>query len=520
MADDARSLKGLEIQKDVAASDSSRLEDDTTVASQAGQDEEAGKSAVKEEINHNDDPNVVDWDGPDDPNKPINWPPRKKWANILTISVLSLLVPLGSSMFAPGVPVIMREFNTTDPTLATFVVSVYILGFAFGPLLAAPLSELYGRSICYHGSNLLFIVFTVGTALSNNMGTLVALRFFMGFAGSTPITIGSGTIADMFPVEERGKAMAIWAMGPLLGPCIGPVAGGFVVEHIGWRWVYWIIAIAAGVISVFCLLTLRETYPPTLLQAKVKRLRKSTGNGELYSAADDRTITNAQHITRAIVRPMKMLLTLPPIIILSLYVAVAYGILYILFCTFAFVFAQQYGFGSGVIGLSYLPTGIGMFFGIALFGGSSDRIIKAKQAKGEPVVPEDRLPHWMTIMSGLLVSVAMFWYGWSTEKHTHWIVPMIGVSILCFGLMGVMMCVQTYLVDSYPQYAASVIAAITVLRSLAGAMIPLGGLNMYDAMGLGWGNSLLGFIALALVPLPVCFRLFGAKLRARWPARL
>lgn len=149
-------------------------------------------------------------------------------------------------MFAPGVPDIMREFNTTNENMATFVVSVYVLGFAFGPLLAAPMSEIYGRAPCYNVANLLFIVFTVATALSKNMGMLIAFRFLMGFAGSTPITNGSGTISDMFPVEQRGKAMAIWAMGPMLGPCIGPVAGGFMVENIGWRWVFWVVAIAVS----------------------------------------------------------------------------------------------------------------------------------------------------------------------------------------------------------------------------------------------------------------------------------
>lgn len=110
-------------------------------------------------------------------------------------------------MFAPGVPDIMQDFNTTNPNLATFVVSVYILGFAFGPLLAAPLSEMYGRSVCYNVSNTLFVIFTICTALSQNMGMIIAFRFLMGFAGSTPITNGSGSIADMFPIEQRGRAM-------------------------------------------------------------------------------------------------------------------------------------------------------------------------------------------------------------------------------------------------------------------------------------------------------------------------
>jgi multidrug resistance protein len=147
-------------------------------------------------------------------------------------------------MFAPGVPNIMREFESTNENLATFVVSVYVAGFAFGPLLAAPASEIYGRAICYNVANVAFIVFSVATALSKNMGMLIGFRFLMGFAGSTPITNGAGTVSDMFPVEQRGKAIAVWAMGPLLGPCIGPVAGGYLVESLGWRWVFWIIAIA------------------------------------------------------------------------------------------------------------------------------------------------------------------------------------------------------------------------------------------------------------------------------------
>lgn len=152
-------------------------------------------------------------------------------------------------MFAPGVPDIMVEFKSSNENLATFLVSVYVLGFAFGPLLAAPLSEIYGRALVFNIANVLFIIFTVATALSQNMGMMIAFRFFMGFAGSTPVTNGSGTISDMFPVEQRGKAMAVWAMGPLLGPCIGPVAGGFMIQDVGWRWAFWVIAIAVSVTS-------------------------------------------------------------------------------------------------------------------------------------------------------------------------------------------------------------------------------------------------------------------------------
>jgi multidrug resistance protein len=149
-------------------------------------------------------------------------------------------------MFAPGVPQVMAEFHSTSDLVATFVVSIFVLGFAFGPLILAPLSELYGRLPVYHTCNILFLIFTIGCAVAKNMGMLVAFRFLAGFAGVATVTCGSGTIADLMPVEKRGKAMAFWSLGPILGPIIGPVIGGALCQHVGWRWVFWLIAIVVS----------------------------------------------------------------------------------------------------------------------------------------------------------------------------------------------------------------------------------------------------------------------------------
>lgn len=205
--------------------------------------EDANISIEKREEAEETDPNVVSWDGPDDPQNPKNWTDKKKWTNVAILSFLTVITPLGSSMFAPGIPKIMVEFHSSDSTTATFVLSIYILGFAFGPLLIAPMSEIYGRWALYNIGNMLFTIFTVGTALSNSIGMIMAFRFLMGLAGAVPITIGSGSIADIMPIEKRGRAMSVWALGPLLGPCIGPVAGGYLTEAAGWRWVFWLIVI-------------------------------------------------------------------------------------------------------------------------------------------------------------------------------------------------------------------------------------------------------------------------------------
>lgn len=149
-------------------------------------------------------------------------------------------------MLAPGVQLVMQDFGTSSNTFATFVVSIFVLGFACGPLLLAPLSELYGRVIIYNITNVLFLCFTVLCAVSQNPLMLLAFRFLSGFVGVATITIGSGTIADIMPREKRGKAVSIWAVGTILGPMVGPIIGGYVADVAGWRWMFWLISIAVS----------------------------------------------------------------------------------------------------------------------------------------------------------------------------------------------------------------------------------------------------------------------------------
>lgn len=136
-------------------------------------------------------------------------------------------------MFAPGVPDVMLDFHSSNESLAAFIVSVYLLGYCFGPLAIAPLSEMYGRQSLYTACNLLYTIFNVACAVAPEMGSLIVFRFFAGVAGSCPLTLGAGSLADMIPQSKRGAVMAIWAMGPLLGPVIGPVGELHALGPIG-----------------------------------------------------------------------------------------------------------------------------------------------------------------------------------------------------------------------------------------------------------------------------------------------
>lgn len=201
------------------------------------------------------DPNIVDWDGENDPANPLNWSMRKKGAHILSISLITFLVPLASSMFAPGVSLVAEEFDETRSIMHSLVVSIYVLGLAFGPMVLAPLSEVYGRWICYAGCNVLYVVFTAACGLSTNIAMLTVFRLLCGIAGSAPLAVGGGSIADMFPVEQRGRALGSLTIGPVFGPVIGPVAGGYLAQDVGWRWIFWVLTIAVRVLESpgFCL---------------------------------------------------------------------------------------------------------------------------------------------------------------------------------------------------------------------------------------------------------------------------
>ncbi|KAL1968345.1 hypothetical protein VTN77DRAFT_1874 [Rasamsonia byssochlamydoides] len=463
-----------------------------------------------------DDSNIVGWDGDDDPANPMNWRPLTKWTHVAIVSAITFVVPLASSMFAPGVNQVMEEFNNSNDLLASLVVSIYVLGLAFGPLVLAPASEVYGRWICYTVCNILYVVFTVACAVSTDLSMLIVFRFLAGCMGSCPLAVGGGTIADMFPVHQRGAALSLYTLGPVTGPAIGPVAGGFLSQAKGWRWIFWVLAIASGANTVSQILFSRETYTVIILQRKTKRLQKQTGNEQLRSKLD-RGISSREVLRRAIVRPTQMTLFSPINIILSFSSAFIYGVLYLLLTTFPMVFEEVYGFSTGISGLTYIGLGVGNVLGLLVFSFTSDRYVQARAAKGQ-AKPEDRLP--LLLLSGPLIATGLFWYGWCAQAHTHWILPIIGSALEGMGNMMFFMPVVGYLVDAFTTYAASALAANTVLRSIGGALLPLAGRSMYQALDFGWGNSLLAFLTIAFTPALFLIYRYGETIRLKYPLNL
>lgn len=455
------------------------------------------------------DPNLVDFDGPNDPENPMNWSSAKKTTTIAIVSLMTLTSPIASTISSAAATDIMAYFNTTNESLGAFVTTIFLLGYTFGPIVIAPLSEMYGRSINYKVCMVLFVIFNVACAVANSMGSLIVFRFLAGIMGSCPITLGTGSIADLIPRDKRAGAMSAYVIGAVLGPSIGPICAGYMTPAIGWRWNFWVMAIVSGALAIVVILFVHESYPYVLLKRKTERLRKETGNPNLRSVLDTGK-TPRELFAFSILRPLKML-TSPIVFLLSLYAALVYSYLYLAFTTFPRVFGGQYGFGSGASGLATLGLGVGSVVGV-LFGAVSDKVSNylTKKHGGEPK-PEYRLP--TLAIGGFIVPIGLFWYGWTAENKTHWIAPIIGTGFLGAGMIITYMASTMYLVDAYTVYAASVTASSTIFRCLFGALLPLAGGAMYDALGVGWGTSVLGFISVAFIPLPFVFYFYGQRIR-------
>jgi multidrug resistance protein len=163
----------------------------------------------------------------------------------------------------------MKEFNSTNETLGAFVTTVFLIGYTFGPCVIAPLSEIYGRAILYEICIVLFIVFNVACAMANSIGSLTAFRPLAGITGSCPVTLGPGTVTDIITAEKRDGAMSAYVIGIILGPSLGPIAGGYLSPTLGWRWAFWLMAIILGGIAISVINCSRSQTKTELAKGKI-----------------------------------------------------------------------------------------------------------------------------------------------------------------------------------------------------------------------------------------------------------
>ncbi|EGU84460.1 hypothetical protein FOXB_05015 [Fusarium oxysporum f. sp. conglutinans Fo5176] len=442
------------------------LAEDPDVVSQSDQSRKSSEDLERHPVPEplllpqDEDPSLVTWDGPHDPSNPHNWTKRKKWLSTILVSCFTFISPVSSTMLAPALPDLAKQFKISSDFETYLLMSIFLLAYAIGPFLLAPLSEMFGRVVVLQSANMFYLIFNTA--------------------------------------DDRQAA-------------------GYLTQHLNWRWIFWVVSIADAVVQILAFLFLQETYPPKILKVKARKLRKITGNRLLHTEFEQRDRSFLSLLLTNLKRPFKMLFTQPAIQITALYRAYLYGLMYLVFASFPMVWEQQYNQEPGRASLNYVSLGIGFVIGLQVSGPLIDKVYAILKTRyNHPGRPEFRVP--LMFPTALVTPAGLVLYGVSAHLKLHWIVPNVGTAIFSAGLILSFQCAQTYIIDSYERYAASATGAAAFVRTMAGFSFPLFAPAMYKRLGIAWGNGLLaGTAMLICLVAPIVLWRHGEWIRRKSP---
>lgn len=476
--------------------------------------EEAQEEAAEGENGKEHDPFLVTLKGREHLN-PHTWNPKYRWF----LTGLGGLFVLNSTFASSGpsqlIPSIVADLNAAS-LAGTALLSVFVGGYCVGPLLWGPLSERYGRKLIFIIAFVPYTAFQVGCALSPNIGGLLAMRFLSGCFAASPLTNSGGLIADLWDADRRGIALAIFSLAPFAGPAIAPIVSGVLeVKGADWRWIFWILAIFAGICLAVIVFVLPETYVPYILHKEAKRLRKETGDDRWRSETEhpDEKVSIKETLHHTVLKPFIMIVQEPMLLVLTLYLSFIYGIVYLLFEAIPIVFQEQHGWNALEGGLVFLALPAGGLLAVVMYALYWNKIYMKKHHAIKPkmVPPEIRLQPLMP--ASILFAIAFFIFAWTSYSFLVPVGPVVAVFMLGWAILLQFLSVFNYLIDTYLMNAASALAINTVCRSAFGAGFPLFASQMYARLGTPGASSLLGGLAIVFIPAPFVLYKYGRRVR-------
>ncbi|KAM3419232.1 hypothetical protein BST61_g5172 [Cercospora zeina] len=447
-----------------------------------------------------------------DVENPKSWSVARRWF-ITIVSIFIVISATFASSSPSGCLNSISEHFGVSVLAANLVTTLFLLGYCFGPLLWAPLSERIGRRWVFYGTYIGYCVFNFLCAFTNTFAGLLVGRFLTGTFASAALSNVPGVLADLWDPVERGNAMVVFSMMTFAGPALGPVVSGFLELKKDWRWAFYVL-LWLSALTLVPLFTIPETFPEQVLVNKAKRIRRAKVPGyENVQAPKEATGESLAQIFRVTLTRPWIILWDPISLLVAVYLSIVYALLYMLFTIYPIVFQEMRGWNSGVGALPLIGTMIGACIAGAIVFYEST-IGKKKMLAGIPRKPEDRMP--LAMIGGLLFPMTMFAFAWTANFNSvHWIVPTIAGMFLSTAIVLIFVSYLSYLADTYLMYAASAIAANTVCRSAFGAVAPLFTAQMFEALGVGGAGSLIGGVAVLLAPIPFLFWKYGERIRER-----
>ncbi|KAL0263160.1 hypothetical protein SLS55_002137 [Diplodia seriata] len=478
-------------------------------------------SSAAESRQKESDAELVDWDGPDDPENPFNWSKKRKWLLTITTCFISILTGLPAGAYGGGNEQMETRFNISQDSFPHlfWATTSWNVGAALMPLLFVPPTEQIGRMPGYFGSYIMFLIWMVPSAVAKNFATLIVTRFFDGGFSSVSINIVGGTITDIWRGDrDRSLPMSIFGLTSVVGIALGPFIGSAIAANMYWRWIYYIQLIFDGGCLPLFWFILNETRADVILARRAKKLRKSGGRPNAYAKAELEKTDVMTSLKISFTRPVKMLATEWVVFSFTLWISFAWGILFLFQSSIVQTFQTNYGFGVMSTGLIQLALSVGAVIGTVINPLQDMLYLRsAKRNKHQPGLPIPEARLYSSVPGSLLFTAGLFWYGWASQPAVHWIVPTIGIVVVGLGIYSIYLAVVNYLADAYEKYAASALSAASLGRNTFGAFLPLASQSLFNNLGFQWAGSLLGFVGLALSVAPVLLLLKGEEIRRRSP---
>jgi multidrug resistance protein len=425
-----------------------------------------------------------------------------------------------------------KDLNVS-PTIANLSVALYMLSMSIFPLWWSSFSETLGRRTIYLVSFALFTLWNIVAAESTSIGMLIVMRVLGGGAAASVQAVGAGTIADIWETYERGRAMGVFYLGPLLGPLLAPIIGGVLSEAWDWRATQWFQVIYGGILFLVLAFFLPETLarprePLPIQQAPDEKVTQpALTRISTRQSMNIKTKKAAKIFKRCIIDPLSVLAYLRfPAVLISVYLAsITFGSLYVLNISVQHTFSSPpYNYKVIIVGLLYIPNSTGYLLASIVGGRWTDAIMHREARKagrydenGKLVFrPEDRLREnaWM---AAIIYPGALIWYGWTAGKGVIWIVPMIANFFFGIGSMIIFGCVTTMLTEYVPSLvgvgfadlndrfmprrSSSGVAVNNFIRNIFSCVGGIVAQPLIDAIGDGWLFTGLGII---------CVRTFDA----------
>ena len=448
---------------------------------------------------------------------------KKKWYILSVIFVVQVSMNFNTSLYSNAVSGMAEQFNISLQA-GRAGAAIFLILYAFGCELWAPWSEEFGRWPILQLSLFLVNIWQIPVALAPNFGTVLGFRALGGLS-SAGGSVTLGMIADMWEADKQQYAVAFVVFSSVGGSILGPIVGGFSEAYLDWRWSIWIQLIFGGAIQAVHFFTVPETRT-TIMMNRIAKKRRKEGNPNIWGPDElvpfkDRF--SVKEILVTWIRPFKMFLTEPIVLVLSLLSGFSDALIFMFIQAFAPVY-KQWGFSTVQIGLAFIPIGIGYLIAWISFIPAIRRNIKERQNKpdDEKAQYESRL-YWLLYLAPCL-PIGLIGFAWTIQgPPLHWIGSMVFAAIVGIANYAIYMATIDYMICAYGPYSASATGGNGWSRDFLAGVLTVPATPYFSNIGKKSGNNLeyattiLACISAVLVAAVYAIHYYGPTLRKRSP---